>query len=323
MGYFLLKRIPQGLLVIFGVTLAIFLIIRVIPGDPVRMMMSGAAPDAAYDEMVTELGLDQPLMVQFGDFFGKAVRGDLGRSLLRSSSGMMGTTGGASVKGESMAKVSDLIKERVPLTFALMATALLFAIGISFFLGIISGMHPGSLIDGVVVQISVLLSSIPNFWLGIMLIQLVTIRWVLLPSVGYRGPAYLLLPGITLGISMVPVLLRTIRESFQAVIKEDYIKAAIIRGVPRSKLIYKHVLKNALIPVITLLGLQLGYLLGWTVVIEWIFSFPGLGLLTIYAVLQRDFPVIQGIVVFLALFFVVINILVDALYAIIDPRIQM
>lgn len=327
MGYFLIKRLIQGSIVIFGVTLAIFLIIRVIPGDPVRIMMSGAAPDEAYHAMREFLGLDRPLLVQFGEYFINILKGDFGHSLLRSSEGFTGTTAGQEgiVAGsrEGMARVIDLILARAPLTFALMGVTIVLALVISLPLGIIAGMRPGSIIDWLIVQVSVFIQSIPCFWLGIMLILLVTTNWGLLPSVGYRGPVYLLLPGFTLAVSLIPILVRTIRDSFQAAMKDEFIKALAARGLPASYIMFKHVLRNALIPVITLLGMQIGYLLGWIVVIEFIFSFPGLGLLTIHAVLQRDFPVIQGLVIFFAFVFVVINIIVDAMYAYIDPRIQM
>lgn len=322
MLYFLSKRIVQGLFVVLGVSFAIFLIMRVIPGDPVRLMLSGNSPESAIEEMRKELGLDRPLLVQYGKFLMQVAQGDLGTSFFRGASGASSLGANAGNASEGKAAVLDLILERLPLTLSLTGMSLLFAIVIAFPLGFWAGVRPKSWADRFVMAVSVVLQSIPNFWLGIMLILLVTVKLGWIPSMGYNGPTYLILPSFALAVSMVPVLMRTIRSSVSDVLQQNFIKVARARGISESKILFKHVLKNCSIPVITLLGVQIGYLLGGALVIEFIFDFPGIGLLTIYSVTQRDFPVIQGIVIFFSTIFVLINILVDALYAYIDPRIR-
>ncbi len=316
MTYFLLKRILQGLIVVLGVTLTIFMIMRVIPGDPVRQMVSvSTTSEETMQKVREELGLDKPLLIQFGRYLQQVSKGDLGTSFFKGAEN-------ATSDGSSKAPVLALLTSRLPLTLSLSGFALLFAIVIGIPAGFLAAIYPRSLIDRIVTFASVVFQSIPNFWLGIMAILLITVKLELIPSMGYKDPRYLILPGMVLGVSLLPVLMRVMKAAVVDILESNFVKVMRARGISEWRILFKHVLKNASIPLITLLGIQLGYLLGGALIIEYIFDFPGIGLLTIFSVLQRDFPVIQGVVLFFGTVFVVINIAVDTVYAYIDPRIR-
>lgn len=319
MARFILLRLGQGLLVVFGVTLAIFLIIRVIPGDPVRLIVSGTAPKEAVDKARHEFGLDRPLYEQFGDYVSQAVRGDLGNSLMRSPEGEV-SSGGIFGKTQK-AVVTQLIGERLPLTIMLTATAIVFACLVALPLGFLAATRRGSIWDRAAVTLVVIFQSMPNFWVGMMLIMIVAVRLQWLPGIGYKDPTYLILPGIALGLGLIAVLVRTVRGSLIEVLGTDHIKAAVTRGIRWRRVVFAYAFKNTSIPLITVLGVQIGYLLGGALVVEYVFNYPGLGRLLIEAATQRDYPVIQGIVIVFASFFVGINIIVDIIYHWLDPRV--
>jgi peptide/nickel transport system permease protein len=321
--YFLLRRSIQGLVIIFFAVFLIFMIMRIVPGDPVRLMVGGAAPDQVLQRVAKELGLKDPLLVQFGRYLKGIFHGDFGASFIRPKSG--GSVGGEAWDDErahARAKVIDLIIERIPLTLLLGAMSLGWAVIIGIPLGILAAIKQGSWVDKFAngfVSISI---SMPNFWVGIILMLIVSIRLKILPSVGYRGFSYVILPSLAVSLELAPILLRTIRASMIDVLKLNFVKVAKARGLSQTAILFKHCFRNSLVPLLNVLGVQIGILLGGVIVVEFVFNYPGLGLLTIYAVLQRDFPLIQGIVILFASVFVFINIIVDLLCSYIDRRIE-
>lgn len=320
---FLARRLTQGALIIFLVSLLIFTLLRVVPGDPVRLMAGGMAPEALIEQIATEMGLRDPIIVQFGRYMGGVVQGDLGQSFVRPASGA--ATGGASfgdtTRGER-ADVMTLILEALPMTLQLAALALVFALIFSSIVGIAAGLRPGGIADKLAFAISSVFISIPNFWLGIVLALLFSAHLGWLPAIGYRGFAYTILPAIVLAVELSPVLIRTLSSAVAAQMSASYVSVGHVRGLSQPRIVGHHALRNAAVPLLNLLGVQFSSLLGGVIIVEYIFDYPGLGLLTINAVLQRDFPLIQGIAIVTAAIFVIINILVDLAATTIDPRLE-
>lgn len=320
---FLSRRLLQGAVVLLIVTFAIFTLLRVVPGDPARLIVGGMAPDEVVVQKAEELGLNDPIPVQFLKYLGEIARGDLGNSFVRAKSGSMG--GAVAFDDPSRgdrAEVLDLIVERVPLTLQLAGLAVVFALIISFPLGVAAGLNPGSWKDKLAFFAGSVFVSVPNFWLGIVLALLFSVQLGILPSIGYKGFEYTILPAFVLAIEMAPFIIRTLSVSIAQVMQEEFISVAPLRGLMRSRIVGAHAIRNASIPLLNLFGIQLGSLLGGVLVIEFIFDYPGLGRLTINAVLQRDFPLIQGIAIFISGMFVFINIAVDLAASFIDPRLE-
>ena len=319
----LLRRMAQGLVIVLLTALIIFTLLRVVPGDPVRLIVGGMAPDNVVEEVARKMGLRDPLLVQFGHYVGGLVQGDLGHSYQRPKSGAIAQGGvyNDPTRGE-MATVSDLILERAPLTLQLAATALVLALMFSLPIGIAGGLQPGRWPDTLAFFIGSLFVSLPNFWLGIVLALVVTVQLGWLPSIGYRNYAYTLLPAIVLAVELSPFLIRSLTVSVAAVMREHFIEAAEVRGLGRTRIVLNHALRNASVPLLNLIGIQLSTLLGGVLVVEYIFDYPGLGQLTVNAVLQRDFPLIQGIAIVASAIFVLVNILVDVAATKIDPRLE-
>lgn len=321
--YFLARRSAQGFVIVFFAVFLIFMIMRIVPGDPVRLMVGGAAPDQVLQKVATELGLKDPLLVQFGRYLKGIIRGDFGTSFIRPKSG--GSVGGEAwddKRAHARAEVFDLIVERIPLTLLLAGMAIAWAIVIGIPFGIVAAIKQGGWVDKLAngfVSISI---SLPNFWLGIILMLIVSIRLKILPSVGYKGLSYVILPSFAVSLELAPILLRTIRSSMIDVMGMNFVKVAKARGLSPISIIMKHCFRNSLVPLLNVLGVQIGILLGGVIVVEFVFNYPGLGLLTIYAVLQRDFPLVQGIVILFASVFVFINIIVDLLCSYVDRRIS-
>lgn len=320
---FLIRRLLQGVIVLLIVTFAIFTLLRVVPGDPARLIVGGMAPDDVVEQKAEELGLNDPIPVQFTRYLGDIVQGDFGNSFLRPKSG---ATVGASAHDDptraDRAEVLDLILERIPLTLQLAALSIVFALLISFPLGVAAGLNPGKWQDKLAFFSGSLFVSIPSFWLGVVLALLLSVQWGILPSIGYKGFAYTILPAFVLAIEMSPFIIRTLSVSIAQVMQEEFISVAPLRGLKRARIVSAHAIRNASIPLLNLFGIQLGVLLGGVLVIELIFDYPGLGRLTINAVLQRDFPIIQGVAIFIASLFVFINIAVDLAASFIDPRLE-
>ena len=312
MSAFLVRRLLTTLLVALGVTFVTFLIIQLVPGDPARIILGINADQAKVAELRHIMGLDRPLLAQYGTWLWSLLHGDLGESY---------------ITGQS---VMEAVLERLPRTLTLAGAALLIALLIALPLGIISAVRPRSPMDYSAMLFSQVGVSIPDFWMGIMLILIfsLTLRW--LPPSGYvaltEDPVewlrHLILPAVTVGIISGSVITRFVRSSMLETLHQDYVRTARSKGLGEPRIVSHHVLKNAFIPVITVIGLQLAALLGGVVIVEVIFAWPGVGRLALDAVQRRDYPMVQGAVLFIALSFAVINLVVDLLYAYLDPRIK-
>ncbi|MEW5802983.1 MAG: nickel ABC transporter permease [bacterium] len=301
---YIAKRLLWLFPIMLGVITLVFFLIHLIPGDPVDIMLGETAQAMDKQALRRELGLDKPISRQYVDFLINLSRGNLGRSL------------------HSRQPVLSLIMQKYPATLELMLAAVLTALFISLPLGIISALKHHSLVDHGSLILSLLGISMPNFWLGPLLIILFSLKLGLLPISGRGGILHLILPAITLGTSMSAILTRMVRSGLMDVLEEDYMTTARAKGLSYRRVILKHALKNALIPVITIVGLQIGALLTGSIITEMIFAWPGLGRLTIQAIYTRDYPLIQGCVLSVAISYVLVNLLTDLAYTIIDPRIR-
>ncbi len=302
---YVLRRVMLLIPVIIGVTFIIFTMMYLTPGDPAKIMLGESAKAEDVARLREELGLDQPYLIQFGNYVKKAVlEQDIGRSYV------------------TKRPVTEEIMTRFPVTLKLAAFSILIAVSLGIPIGIISATKQYSLFDNVAMVVALLGVSMPNFWQGLLLILLfsVTLGW--LPASGFSTWKHMILPAVTIGTSTVAVITRMTRSSMLEVIRQDYIRTARAKGQVESKVINRHALKNALIPIITVVGLQFGYLLSGAVLTESIFAVPGVGRLMVESIKQRDFPVVQGAVLFIAITFSLVNLFVDIMYAYVDPRIR-
>lgn len=302
--YFLMARIASALVVIFGVLCLVFFLIHLVPGDPVEVMLGESAQVADREALRQSLGLDQPLLVQFGQYLGNISRLDLGLSL------------------HSKRPIIDILLERIPATAELALAALLVAVLIAFPLGVVAAVRKDSAWDHSAMAVSLLGVSIPNFLMGPLLILVFAVWLGWLPVSGREGLGSLVLPAITLGTAMAAILSRMVRATLLEVLGEDYIRTARAKGLGPRAVIWQHALRNALLPVITLLGLQLGALLAGAVITEAVFSWPGIGQLVIEAIQRRDYPVVQACVLLISLTYVLVNTMTDLAYAWFDPRVR-
>ena len=306
---YILRRFITLIPVLLGVTLVVYLIIHFAPGDPVANMLGEVYFDEQmYQELRHDLGFDQPVFIQYLKWLGRLCKGDMGRSLTRKR------------------PVIDLILERFPNTAMLAGVGVFFALLIGIPIGIYTAVHQDTWIDNVGRVVALLGVSMPAFWRGLMFMLVFCWYIRIFPSGGSiadHGPIALVLPGISLGISLAAIVMRMTRSSMLEVLQQDYIKTARAKGVKETVVLFKHCLKNALIPVVTVVRLQIGYLMGTGAILtETVFSWPGIGRLVVQAILERDVPLIQGIILFVAFFFVLANLLVDVLYVYLDPRIE-
>jgi peptide/nickel transport system permease protein len=300
---FVVRRLVHTALVTLGVVTLVFVALR-LSGDPASTMLPG---DASVDELRAlrhTLGLDQPLATQYVSFLWSAVRGDFGESFRHQQPAF------------------GLVLERLPATLELAFAALLLAVVVALPLGILAALHRGRLLDVVAMGLAVVGQATPYFWMGIMLILVVSVELGWLPTSGRGGWQRLILPAITLGTHFAAVLARLTRTSMLEVLGQNFVTTARAKGLAERRVILAHALKNAAVPVVTLIGLQFGTLLGGAVVTETIFAWPGVGRLAVQSVFVRDYPVVQAGVLVLALAFVAINLLVDLLYGVLDPRIR-
>jgi len=304
MPTFILSRLLSALLVLLGVSCLVFLLIHLVPGDPVEVMLGEAAQPADREALRHALGLDQPLLVQLLNYFHGLLHFDLGTSL------------------QSQRPITELLAERIPPTAELAAAALGVALVIALPLGILAAVRKDSVWDYGAMSVSLLGISIPNFWLGPLLILVFSVSLGWLPVSGRDGPGSLVLPALTLGTALAAILSRMVRSSLLEVMHEDYIRTARAKGLSERVVILRHALRNALLPVVTVLGLQLGVLLGGAVVTEMIFSWPGLGELTIESIQRRDYPVVQACVLVISAAYVIVNMLTDLVYGLLDPRVR-
>lgn len=298
------RRILMLVPVVLGVATLVFAFLRMVPGDPVVIMLGEQARVADVETMRKDLGLDGPLHEQYGNFIIGLARGDLGKSFY------------------FRRPVRDVVFERYPATISLALAAMMVALLVSFPLGVISAVKEGTATDTAAGGFALLGVSMPNFWLGPLLILLFSIHLKLTPVSGGGGIEYLILPAITLGTAMAGILARLIRSGLLEVKGSPYVRTARAKGVGGSRLIWVHALRNALLPVITVIGLQFGALLGGAVITETVFSWPGVGLLLIEAIRARDYPLVQGCVLVISATYVLVNLFTDLFYGIVDPRIR-
>ncbi|MCF4151098.1 ABC transporter permease [Dethiosulfovibrio sp. F2B] len=302
---YIFKRVLMLVPVLIGVTFIVFSMLYITPGDPARMVLGEQAPQESVDELRQEMGLNDPFFVQFGRYVYKAVvHGDIGRSYI------------------TKRPVVQEIWAAFPVTLKLSAMAMIIAMIVGIPCGIVSAIKQYSLFDNVVTVFAMIGISMPVFWLGILLILLFSVRLGWVPPSGFDSVSTMILPALTLGAQSVAIITRMTRSSMLEVIRQDYIRTVRAKGQRERVVIWKHALGNALIPVITISGIQFGILLGGAVLTELIFSIPGVGRLMVESIKMRDFPVVQGGVLFIAVAFCVVNLLVDLVYAWLDPRIK-
>jgi len=306
---FLRKRLLQMLPVLFGIVLIVFMVVRLIPGDPARIMLGIRASDEKLAALRTELGLDLPIWQQFGRFVGNILQGELGNSIFYRRD------------------VTEVILERLPVTVSLVVFSVVLSVLISVPLSIAAAVRQGSWIDQLVRGISTLTLSMPGFWLGLNLLILFAVVWQLFPISGF-GTGFvdivwhLTLPAITITLSLTPILIRTLRASLIEIMHAPHVEFARTKGLSEGRLIRRHVLRNGLMATVTILGVNIGWLMGGTVVVEYVFSLPGIGALIVSSISARDYPMIQGIALIFGLLVILINLLTDLLYAALDPRVS-
>lgn len=301
---YIIKRLLQMIPTLFGVLVLVFILVHSVPGDPARMV---AGPEASLEDVENvreRLGLNDPLYIQFGNYIKGLFQGDLGTSM------------------RSDRPVFEEIMTRFPttITLTLMAVAMLIVIGL--FAGVFSATKPNSFRDNATMMVALFGISMPVFWTGILLILAFSYYIPIFPSGGNDGFRYFILPAITLGLSSSAILARLSRSSLLEVINQDYIRTARAKGVKERLVIYKHTMRNALIPIITVIGLEFGALLGGAVLTETVFSINGIGRFLIQSIQFRDYPAVQGTILFIALIFVFVNLIVDVFYSVIDPRVR-
>lgn len=304
MRRYLFSRLAQAVPVVFGVVTIVFLLLHFIPGDPVEIMLGESAVAAQKEELRKELRLDRPIAARYLEFLGGLARGDLGVSF------------------RSREPVAREILSRFPATLQLAAASLFVALLIAVPLGILAATRPHSLVDHLSSLLAMLGLSMPNFWLGPLLILVFSIHLGLFPVAGSGTVRHLVLPALTMGSGMAAILMRMLRSSLLEEIQQEYVRTASAKGLSRRAAVLRHALRNSLIPVITVLGLQFGALLAGSIITETIFSWPGIGRLTIQAIDARDYPLVQGCVLFIALCTVAVNLATDLMYSRLDPRIR-
>lgn len=305
MGIFLAKRLLQLIPVIWGVGTLVFLLLHFVPGDPVDIMLGETAQQANREALRASLNLDKPMGEQYVLFWKGVLTGSLGTGFL------------------SKRPVGSLIADKFPATFKLTLASLAWALLLSLPLGVLSAVFRDSLLDRAVLMVTILGVAMPNFWLGPLLMLLFAVELGWLPVSGPGGAANFVLPSLTLGLGLACVLIRMIRATMAETLRQDYITTARSKGLGWKAVYLKHALKNALIPVITILGLQLGNLLTGTVITETIFDWPGIGELVYRGIQSRDFPVVQGCVLVIAATYVAANTLADVAYTYANPRIEL
>ena len=300
----MIKRLLGVVPVVFGVVLLTFLLVHAVPGDPVEVMLGESASSADRTQLRADLGLNQPIYMQFGVYLNKLVHGDLGVSI------------------HSKKPIVDLLAERLPATAKLALLALSFAIFIGLPLGIIAALKVNQWPDKLANLLSLSISAMPHFWMGPMLMMVFALWLGLLPVSGMESGAAIILPALTLGFGLAAILTRMTRASMLEVLHEDFIRTARAKGLTEYAVILRHALRAALLPIVTVLGLQLGSLLAGTVITETVFSWDGVGRLLVESIEKRDYPVTQACVLVVALLYVAVNLATDIIYTKIDPRVR-
>lgn len=306
---YVIRKLLLAIPVIILATFIVFLMLYLTPGDPARALVSPRATQEDLDAVREKYGLDEPLYVQYGSFLWRLIHGDLGSSVSAATTGL---------------PVSTMISQRLPKTLELMALGLAISYSLGIPLGIFSALRQNSLGDRAVMVFTLITYAMPSFWLGILLMMLFGVYLQWLPLGGTVGGfTSLILPCITLGIGNAALTTRMMRSSMLEVARQDYITQLRSRGLPENEVIYRHALKNALLPVITVIGLDVGWFVGGAVVVETVFAWPGIGVLIVDSISREDFPVVQGCIMVLAFFVILGNLVADILYAIADPRVRL
>jgi peptide/nickel transport system permease protein len=312
MGTLILRRLAAMIPVLVLVTFGVFTLIHLTPGDPIDAMMGESFDAAAKERLRVDLGLDQPIYIQYLSWIGRVVQGDFGRSIRDNE------------------PVIENVWRRIGVSLQLAAFAMVISLAVAFPIGILSATHRNSPIDGFGTAFALFGICMPNFLIALLLIYLFGVKLAWLPISGYASPdegiigtiRSLTLPAITLGLALAAVVTRTLRSSLLETLSEDYVRTARAKGLAENLVIRRHALKNGLIPVVTILGLQLGTLIGGAVITEFIFALPGVGRLVVSSIFARDYPLVQGVILLIAIGFVLSNLFVDIVYGWLDPRIR-
>ncbi|MBD7943295.1 ABC transporter permease [Psychrobacillus sp. Sa2BUA9] len=304
MSSYLFKRITTMLITIIGVSILVFMIIHLIPGNPVNHILGDYATQESIQELESRLGLDRPITVQYVSYMANAIQGDLGTSFIT------GYT------------VVEEIMNRIPVTAQLAFYSILFGSFLGIGIGVLAAVKKNTIYDQLAMTLALIGISAPGFWIALFLILLFSYQLSIFPISGYSGFYSLILPSITLGLGTAGSIARMTRSSMLDVIKQDYIRTARAKGAGAYRLIFQHCLQNAVIPVITLIGMQFGYLMAGAVVTETVYALPGLGSLIVSAISTRDIPTVQGLLLFMGSIIILVNFVVDLLYTKLDPRIQ-
>jgi peptide/nickel transport system permease protein len=302
---FIIRRLLAMIPVLLGICLITFILLNIVPGDPAAEMLGDKFDQQVYEKLRENLGLNEPITTQFLHFVGGALHGDLGRSF------------------KSDQPVTEMIGNAFPATIRLALSAMVVALVLGLMIGITSAVRQYSFFDHSSMVVALLFISAPIFWVGMVCQLIFGLRLEWLPVSGYGGALYLIMPAIVLGSRFAASIARLTRSSLLEVIRQDYVRTGRAKGLSERVVVFKHALKNAMIPVATVVGLQIGGLLTGSILTETIFGIPGLGRLTIQALNQRDFPLVQGTVLFTAMVYVFSNLIVDISYALFDPRIRL
>lgn len=301
---FIVRQVFWTIPLLIGVTVTVFLILHLTPGDPAAILLGESADQASIERLREEMGLNKPLPVQYGIFVSDVVRGDLGTST------------------RSRRPVIDELADRLPATLELAAAALAIAVVVGMSVGVIAAVKQYSVFDNASMLFALTFASMPSFWFGLLLMLVFSVQLGWLPPVGRGGFANLILPAITLAAVPAALIARLTRSAMLEVIHADYVRTARAKGVHELLITQRHALRNALIPIVTAIGLQFGTMMGGSVVVETVFAWPGIGRLMVNSILTKDFPIVQGGLLVMALVVTAINLLVDLLYGLINPRIR-
>jgi ABC-type dipeptide/oligopeptide/nickel transport system permease component len=304
MGAYIRRRLIQSVVVVWGVSVLVFFLLRLAPGDPVTLLLVESATPEQIAEAKAKWGLDQPIPVQYAVFLGRALRGDLGDSLFFQEPAI------------------EVLVERMPATLQLSAAALLFSLGVAIPIGMLSALKRDTFWDYLGTGLAMLGQAIPPYWLGIMLILVFSVALGWFPTSGRGTLGHLVLPAITLGSVLMALVTRLVRSGMLDVLSEDYVRTARAKGLRERVVIMRHALRNILIPLVTVVGLQLGALFGGAVITESIFAWPGVGRLALQSINARDYPMVQAAVLVISVVYVFLNLAVDLLYVYLDPRIR-
>lgn len=305
MKTYVIRRTLQAFVIVFVIAVMVFVLLRLSAGDPARIRAPVFASPEVIEQYQRDFGTDRPIIEQLGTFLSGALRGDLGTSF------------------RFQEPVTDLILTALPRTLALAGCALLMSLSITIVLGSLAARRPRSVWAGLATVLATVGQSAPVFWTGALMVILFSVNLGWLPPGGFTGPTSLLLPAVAVALSIVPTQLRVLRSSMRGVLREEYIRTAHSFGLSQRRITYVYALKNAFLPLLTVIGVDVGYLLGGVIVAEVVFAFPGIGELALVALNSRDYPLIQGITIVTASIFVIVNLLIDLTYAMIDPRIRM